>query len=161
MGITDMMLPWKKKKLIRYLNEAWGKPPEGEYDPGDMEDIRSFFDACRKDGRDPFYVDDTTWNDLDLESLYRRINACQCTAGEPYLYYMLRRPMNRETWEYQHGLIGLMEKNADARKNLQLLFRSLLTICSIGGNLLPTVPAGSLYKSPIVIITCHPRHIPA
>ena len=125
MGITDMMLPWKKKKLIRYLNEAWGKPPEGEYDPGDMEDIRSFFDACRKDGRDPFYVDDTTWNDLDLESLYRRINACQCTAGEQYLYYLLRTPMDRASYARQLGLIRFMQETPDARLKAQLLLRGI------------------------------------
>ena len=57
------MMPWKKKKLIRKITEAFGKAPERDYYPGDMEGIRSFFDACRENGRDPFYLDDTTWND--------------------------------------------------------------------------------------------------
>ena len=120
-----MMLPWKKKKLLALLDSEFGQEPEKDYFAGDMDRIRTYYDACRDNRLDPFYVDDTTWNDLDMDKVYRRINACQCTAGEQYLYYMLRRPMNRETWEYQHGLIGLMEKDPDTRKNLQLLFRRI------------------------------------
>lgn len=116
-----MMMPWKKRKLIRKITEAFGKQPEKDYYPGDMEWIRTFFDACRANNRDPFYLDDTTWNDLDLDEIYRKINACQCTAGEQYLYYMLRRPMNRETFEKEKGLIHLAEERPDLRLKVQLL----------------------------------------
>ena len=115
------MMPWKKKKLIRKITEAFGKVPERDYYPGDMEGIRSFFDACRENGRDPFYLDDTTWNDLDLDDLYRKMNACRCTAGEQYLYYMLRRPMDRETFGKQKGLIRLAEEDSALRLKVQLL----------------------------------------
>ena len=87
-----MMLPWQKRKLIKRLRENFGKPPEKDYYAGDMEWIRTAFDACRAEGRDPFYVDETTWKDLDLDEVYKRVNACQSTAGEQYLYCMLRRP---------------------------------------------------------------------
>ena len=116
-----MMLPWKKKKLLKQLAENFGKLPDKDYYPGDMDRIRSYYDACRGSGKDPFYVDDTTWNDLDMDKVYRRINACHCTAGEQYLYCMLRRPMGREDWENQRGLIRLMEENPDTRTKLQLL----------------------------------------
>ena len=119
------MTPWKRKKLINRLNEAFGKPPEEDYYPGDMEFIRTFFDACRKDARDPFYVDETTWNDLDMDTLYRRINACQCTAGEQYLYCMLRRPMGKAAYSGQRELIRCMEERPDLRLRTQLLLRGI------------------------------------
>ena len=81
-----MMTPWRKKKLIRKITGDFGKEPEKDYYPGDMEWIRTYSDACRANNKDPFYVDETTWKDLDLDRLYKRINACQCTAGEQYLY---------------------------------------------------------------------------
>lgn len=37
-------------------------------------------------------IDDITWNDLDLTTLYHRIDSTQCAAGEEYLYYLLRTP---------------------------------------------------------------------
>ena len=68
-----MMMPWKKKKLIRKLAEAYGKEPDCEYYAGDMDWIRTYYDGCRTDSRDPFYVDETTWNDLNLDEVFRRI----------------------------------------------------------------------------------------
>ena len=120
-----MMTPWKKKKLINQLNNAFGKKPEKEYFPGDMECIRTYFDACRKDARDSFYVDDTTWNDLNMDAFYRQINACQCTAGEQYLYYMLRRPMNQDTYGHQRDLIHFMQECPDIRLKLMLLLHRI------------------------------------
>ncbi|NLW21200.1 MAG: hypothetical protein GXY84_07475 [Clostridiales bacterium] len=35
-------------------------------------------------------VDDITWNDLDMDALYTRINQCQSNVGEAVLYAMLR-----------------------------------------------------------------------
>lgn len=116
-----MMLPWQKRKLIRRLRENFGKPPEKDYYAGDMEWIRTAFDACRAEGRDPFYVDETTWKDLDLDEVYKRVNACQSTAGEQYLYCMLRRPMGPEEYEKQRGLIRLAAEKPDIRLQIQLI----------------------------------------
>ena len=63
-----MMMPWKKRKLIRQLTGSFGKDPEKDYYAGDMDWIRTYFDLCRAEGRDPFYLDETTWKDLDLEA---------------------------------------------------------------------------------------------
>ena len=89
------------RKLRKRLRNAYGKKPQGEYFDGDMNWISTFYEDCRKDGRDPFYVDDITWNDLNMDAVYKRINCCCSTAGERQLYYMLRRPMNREQYEKQ------------------------------------------------------------
>ena len=119
------MMPWKKKKLIKQIMDAYGKEPTCEYYPGDIGWIRTYFDACRVDNRDPFYVDETTWNDLGMDKLYIRINACQCTAGEQYLYYMLRRPMDYETFEKQRNLIQLANEQPDIRLKIQLLLNRI------------------------------------
>ena len=115
------MLPWQKRKLIRRLQDNFGKKPGKDYYAGDMECIRTCFDACRAEGRDPFYVDETTWKDLDMDEVYKRVNACQCTAGEQHLYYMLRRPMDREEYEKQSGLIRLVTEQPDVRLKIQLI----------------------------------------
>ena len=120
-----MMMPWKKRKLIRQLTGSFGKDPEKDYYAGDMDWIRTYFDLCRAEGRDSFYLDETTWKDLDLDRVYRQMNACQSTAGEQYLYYMLRRPMDRETFEDTKGLIRLQEERPDIRLKIQLLLNGL------------------------------------
>ena len=119
------MLSVFKRKLIRRLKESYGKKPEGEYYDGDMNWIRSYYDDCRKQERDPFYVDDTTWNDLNMDTVFKRVNACCSTAGEQYLYYMLRRPMDRETFGKQIRLAEMMEKDPEKRLKLQVILSGM------------------------------------
>ena len=120
-----VMTPWKKRRLLKRLADSFGRAPEKEYFPGDMERIRTFYDACRDGEADRFHVDETTWNDLDMDSVYKRVNACQCTAGEQYLYYQLRTPM--EEAEYREGqrLVRLMEACPETRLKLQLLLSGI------------------------------------
>ena len=120
-----MMTPWKKKRLLKKLEASFGKEPEKEYYPGDMERIRTFFDACRESKSDQFHVDDTTWKDLDMDDLYKRVNACQCTAGEQYLYYMLRMPMKQADFQEQKDLLHLIEARSSMRLTLQLLLSGI------------------------------------
>ena len=109
------------RKLAKKLRNTFGKRPEGEYFDGDMNWIGTFYEDCRKEGLDPFYVDDITWNDLNMDAVYKQINACRSTAGERQLYYMMRRPMNREEFEKQNGLIRMMEQEPEKRLKLQLI----------------------------------------
>jgi hypothetical protein len=44
---------------------------------------------------DVFLIDDITWNDLNMDSVFKRINPSLSTSGEQYLYYMLRSPSIR------------------------------------------------------------------
>ena len=97
--------------------------PEVEYFAGDMEDIRAFFEHCRAEGKDTFYIDDITWNDLDMDDVFKRINQGVSTAGEQYLYHMLRRPMNRAQYHKQKALIDLMAAEPDVRKRLTKILR--------------------------------------
>ncbi len=123
--MKNMMTPWKKRKLIKRFSEGFGKKPDTDYYAGDMECIRTYYDACQKDDRDPFYVDETTWHDLDLETLYKQINTCQSTSGEQYLYYMLRRPMTENIYRHQLGLIHLFRERSDIRIKIQLLLNKI------------------------------------
>ncbi|MBQ8136818.1 MAG: hypothetical protein IJ174_05225 [Clostridia bacterium] len=119
------MTPWKKKKLMKRFAADFGKAPEKDYDPGDLEHIRSFYDALQKNEPDRFHVDETTWKDLDLDSVYKRFNACQCAAGEQTLYAMLRTPMDESAFREQQGLIHWIVAHPDLRLKLQLCLSSI------------------------------------
>ena len=73
------------RKLRKRLRNAYGKRPQGEYYDGDMNWISTFYEDCRKDGRDPFYVDDITWNDLNMDAVYKRINCCRGVQADQLL----------------------------------------------------------------------------
>lgn len=112
------------KKAIRRISREYGKIPDVEYYSGDMKQIRSYYDDCCAEKRDSFYIDDTTWNDLSMDAVYKRINSGLSTAGEQYLYYMLRRPMNKAQFDLQQELITAMESEPETRTKLQkILYR--------------------------------------
>ena len=64
------------KKRERYLKntwkEAWGTASKKEYDRTKYESISHYFQQQLRKGKitEP-YVDDITWNDLDLDEVYQ------------------------------------------------------------------------------------------
>lgn len=78
----------KKYKEMR-LRESWGKYSEQEYSSEGMESIARYADRICGDR---FFVDDITWNDLNMEDLFKAINQTVSSCGEDYLYAMLRIP---------------------------------------------------------------------
>lgn len=102
-----------------YLKTAYGKVPDVEYFTGDMEYISTYYEQCKAEQQDDFYIDETTWNDLNMDAVYQRINTGLSTAGEQYLYYMLHRPMKRHQFEQQNELVSLVENEPDTRQKLQ------------------------------------------
>ncbi|WP_418725113.1 MutS-related protein [Dysosmobacter sp.] len=115
-----------RRKTAARLRRQFGTVPEVNYFPGDMGHIRSYFDFRRDTGRDGFLLDEITWNDLEGDEVFRRINPGLTTSGEQYLYYMLRSPARDEgTWTGRRALIGLMGRDGELRLALQLLLSRL------------------------------------
>ena len=109
------------KKLRKRLAAQFGTAPDPHYFHGHMAYIRAYFDYRREQDRDGFLLDETTWNDLDMDALFQRINPALSTSGEQYLYYMLRSPaVDQETYDQRRSLIRLMEEKPDLRLNLQV-----------------------------------------
>ena len=86
----------RTSKLKKLIDKQFGKIPDPHYFHGDMEYIRAYYDYRRDNGLDKFLIDDITWNDLDMDRVFKRINPGRSTSGEQYLYYMLRSPAQNE-----------------------------------------------------------------
>ena len=87
---------WKKAQKNR-IKRIFGKIPEREYSPDDLERISHYF---RRKENGKFYIDDITWNDLDMDRIFIQINQTVSSPGEDVLYNMLRRPVfNKEKRE--------------------------------------------------------------
>ena len=61
---------WKKTQKNR-IKRIFGKIPEREYSPDDLERISHYF---RRKENGEFYIDDITWNDLDMDRIFIQIN---------------------------------------------------------------------------------------
>ena len=114
------------RKLKIRLEADFGKAPDPMYFHGDMEYIRAYYDYREENELDEFLIDEITWNDLDLDRVFKRINPGLSTSGEQYLYYELRSPaIDRKTFLNRKKLIDLMASQSALRLNLQVILSRL------------------------------------
>lgn len=71
---------WRQEKMLA----SFGKKPE-EADIS-FEQIRILWEKTKEENG----LDDITWNDLDMDTVFGRINTCVSWAGEQYLYKSMR-----------------------------------------------------------------------
>ena len=103
-----------------------GKIPEVHYFDGDMRGIRTYYNYRDEEGLDEFLVDDITWDDLSMDSVFKRINQGRSTSGEQYLYYMLRSPaVKQEEYDKRRELLSVVENDSGLRLKLQVILEKL------------------------------------
>ena len=81
-----------RNRAIEKLRRSFGQIPEKEIPPERFEKIPYYFEHHRREGQ----IDDITWNDLNMDDLYERIDCTLSAAGEEYLYLLLRTPAYTE-----------------------------------------------------------------
>lgn len=77
-----------REKLHQSLREGFGKPSSKKTQPERYAQIPQYYLHHRQGGE----IDDITWNDLDLDELFRVMDSTCSASGEEYLYYLLRTP---------------------------------------------------------------------
>ena len=71
-GVLNYYEKGKRRKLfLERMMASWGKIPQREYSYDELEHIAQFFRKREKEG---FYVDDITWNDLEMDQIFQLLN---------------------------------------------------------------------------------------
>jgi len=113
-------------RLKKMLRASYGRIPDPTYFDGDMNYIRAYSDFRRDRGLDPFLLDEITWNDLDMDRVFKRINPKRCTSGEQVLYHMLRSPaVDRAEYVRRKELIDCMQRDEERRLNVGAILARL------------------------------------
>jgi len=103
---------------------AWQDLVKAEYGKKPSEAFRRNTETCsraylhrRKD--QDFYLDDITWNDLEMEKVFHRINYTWTAAGAETLYSMMRIPeFDAQILEERKRLIGRLQEQQQLREEL-------------------------------------------
>lgn len=117
----------EKRELKRYMERLankYGKVQEYEYEypSGRFEKIPMFYEHNKPE----HFVDDITWNDLNMDEIFKSMNFTESSVGEEYLYYMLRNmDCDLDRLGKQEKLITYFMENEDARLFLQMLFHNV------------------------------------
>jgi hypothetical protein len=155
------------RKLKREIIERWGKVPKEQYNTEVMKSLSGFFRNIQNLKSDTHFIDDISWNDLDMDKIYMRLNNTQSTVGEEYLYYLLRYPLLEENGlNERERLINFFQQNSTQRAKLQYILaglgkRKFISITdyfysdekrvSVNGRLYKTLVI-SLVLSPLILI---------
>lgn len=78
----------KQRRQKRKIHEGFGAVPDRDYSDEELSSIPGYFSMHQE----PEQVDDITWNDLGMDQLFFRMNQTYSSAGQEYLYYLLRTP---------------------------------------------------------------------
>jgi Mismatch repair ATPase (MutS family) len=107
-----------QSKIERRLRANFGKIPSKK--SLDLDDIAVYHEL------NPVGIDDITWNDLDMDSVFHRINACLSSVGEEYLYHVLHDlKTDSSDIEKRETLISWFDKNPNDRVKIQKILHGL------------------------------------
>ena len=106
---------WNREQL----RKSFGKAGRTEYADGELNGIVRYFEKHPKD----FQIDDITWNDLNLDEIFLRMNSTCSSAGQEYLYAMLRSPSFEEKeLQEREKLLEFLEQDEETRVRMQEIF---------------------------------------
>lgn len=113
-----------KKKTEKRLRDGFGQVPMQE--AADLSSLVSYHRYTSKADACPCVLDDTTWNDLNMDHVFQRINACLTSVGEEYLYHLLHELISSPgSLNEREKAIRFMQEHPHERIQLQTCLLSL------------------------------------
>ncbi len=112
----------KEKSLREKLKKEYGQENPRRWKSGEIETISCYSFFREKQGR----IDELTWNDLDMDDVFRQMAFTHSSAGDDLLYNILRHP--KTNWEELRNLeerISFFQEEEEKRLGIQLLFHRM------------------------------------
>ena len=106
------------RELKKRLIEEFGTDHVNAISQKRLESLGAYRDALIPRTYD---LDDITWNDLEMDRVFKALNRTNCSVGEEYLYASLYRPEFCENeLKRREELIRFFTENEDIRLNAQI-----------------------------------------
>lgn len=107
----------QRLRMKELLKQEWGVCTRDEYSDAIMENIKYYYE--QKKAEHP--VDDITWNDLNMEAIFQQLNHTRTSAGEEYLYKLLRTPeYTAQELEKREVVIRSIQEHQELREEFEL-----------------------------------------
>lgn len=112
----------KMRAFEQSLHTGFGQPSGKSYPKGRLDTIAGHY---RKQNT-AYSLDDITWNDLEMDRVFRQIDFTFSSAGEEALYTLLRCPCsNEEELQKRENLISYFMEHEEERVKLQMFFAKI------------------------------------
>ncbi|WP_446897107.1 MutS-related protein [Clostridium sp. LBM24168] len=108
------------------IEEQWGKRSDKKYGSEEIDEISGYFQNIRRHEKESFFIDEITWNDLDLDEVFKNMDTTLSTPGEEAFYTILRKPIyDEKELQYRNRIIEYFRKNIEKRKSIQYMLGKL------------------------------------
>lgn len=112
----------RKARFLKSLENQWGNFVNREYTHEEYECISHY--SSSRDSQ--WKVDDITWNDLDMDRIFKAMNHTQSSLGAEVLYDMLRKPVfSNEILQEREKLFCFMADHKGERTKMQVIFNQI------------------------------------
>ena len=121
------MFQSEKRNLFMKLKKEWGCNTKKEITQEEADQIPCYFQHLFKKRKikEP-YIDDITWNDLDMDKVFQRIDHTRSSVGEGYLYFLLRTPVSDQSMlDERERLITFFTENEEKRIQTEACFEKI------------------------------------
>lgn len=115
-----------KKRLKKMINDCFGKSPlDGHpyYNAGQrLDDVRRLHKTSKGTSEQNWEVDEITWNDLDMDQIFLRINHTNSFIGEQMLYqrlHLLEKGKNEEQTRQFESRLFYLKENPKVRLDIE------------------------------------------
>ena len=113
----------RRERIEKKLESSWGKPSTRKITDDEMKVISHYYeDSIENSGADSGYIDDITWNDLDMDRIYKKMNIANSSVGQESLYKMLRIPSDIKKLTETDRLASFFTSDKEKRKSVQRIF---------------------------------------
>ncbi|MCQ2518824.1 MAG: hypothetical protein MJ119_08705, partial [Lachnospiraceae bacterium] len=114
----------KIEKFKTRLKDEFGAVKESVYSADRLNSINGYFNYHLDN--DSFKLDELTWNDIEMDRVYRRINYCYSSPGDEILYSKLRCPnTDKKDWSSYEKKLAFWTDNEEERLKVQIIFAKL------------------------------------
>ncbi len=143
--VMRIIIKYRRQKKLLEINKNWGKP----FSDRKVSELSQLYYSLKEKPKNnkSYYVDDATWEDLNLDDIYSILNRTYTEVGSQYLYNLIRNPiMNREELQKREKLISSFCENQSLREHVQLCLTSL---SATDGAYMPHLLWGTLIEKSI------------
>ncbi len=105
-----------KARIKNFIRNQFGKNPTTGYNYYNAENrldkIRRYYNGMKGANNNKRYIDEVTWNDLEMDKVFLRINHTNSFIGEQVLYHRLHT-----LWSTKHQTENNLDLNCATIKN--------------------------------------------
>ena len=111
----------RKAKLVKFIKagikEEWGKESTEKRDSSQIDKL---YEYLLEENEPEFYIDDITWRDLNMNTVFEKLDRTKSLPGMQYLYKLLRNPLfDKKRIEKRNEITRQLLENDELARELQ------------------------------------------